>query len=406
MRTLRFISRIITGLLFIFSGTVKAIDPLGSAYKFGDYFRAFHLDFLHGLALPLAILLCTAEFLGGLSVLTGYRLKVGAWLVLVLMIIFTPLTLILALLNPVSDCGCFGDAVHLTNWQTFIKNIVILALVLVIFTGRNRIRNIRSAISEWSAMALTGLLFAGFALMNLRYLPLVDFLPYRIGTSIPEAMKVPEGKPADQYRTTFVYEKNGVRKEFTIDNYPAGDSSWVFVEQKSLLIKKGYQPAIHDFSLTSITGADSTEAVLGKPGYTLLLVARKLGEAGGNRLRDGLRSGQECIRNGIDFKVLTASGSDEIMKFGQSSLFFMADETTLKTMVRANPGYLLLKGGSISGKWSWASFPGEKKLLDAVSADKPVFPGPGRLPLYVATLLLILVILGLSADAALAGKKK
>ena len=148
MKILRFAARIIIGLVFIFSGVVKAIDPLGSAYKFHDYFQAFNLGFLN-LSLPLAILLCTAEFISGFSVLTGFRQKTGMWVVLILLAIFTPLTFILALTNPVSDCGCFGDAIHLTNWQTFGKNIMLYCFLIVLFTGKNQIRSIFSKITEW-----------------------------------------------------------------------------------------------------------------------------------------------------------------------------------------------------------------------------------------------------------------
>ena len=149
MKILRNVSRIIIGLVFIFSGIVKAIDPLGSAYKFHDYFQAFNIGFLNRLSLPLAIFLCTAEFIAGFSVLTGLRHKTGIWGVLILMVIFTPLTFILALTNPVSDCGCFGDAIHLTNWQTFGKNIVLIALAMVLFTGRKQIKQIFSTFTEW-----------------------------------------------------------------------------------------------------------------------------------------------------------------------------------------------------------------------------------------------------------------
>ncbi len=138
MKILRLISRIIVGILFMFSGTVKAVDPLGSAYKFSDYFQAFHLEFLKPFSLGLAIILFTAEFISGFSVLSGYRQKTGIWGVMILMLLFTPLTLILAITNPVSDCGCFGDAIHLTNWQTFGKNIVLMILTVILFTGRNQ----------------------------------------------------------------------------------------------------------------------------------------------------------------------------------------------------------------------------------------------------------------------------
>ena len=174
MNVLRFISRLLTGAVFIFSGTVKAMDPLGSAYKFQDYFQAFNLGFLQPLALPLAILLAAAEFIAGFSVLTGYRFSAGRWAVLILMLIFTPLTLVLALTNPVSDCGCFGDAIHLTNWQTFGKNVVILCLVLILFTDRKQLRVLRTALREWTWLVTVSVLFVVFSLLNLRFLPLID----------------------------------------------------------------------------------------------------------------------------------------------------------------------------------------------------------------------------------------
>jgi len=262
MRYLRITGRIIVGLVFIFSGIVKAIDPLGSAYKFHDYFLAFNLAFLDWLALPLAIVLCAAESLAGFSVLSGIRHKTGIWTVLLLMAVFTPLTLVLALTNPVSDCGCFGDAVHLTNWQTFGKNIVILALALPVFAARKKSVQLFRSSKEWMIIAVAGLLFILFALFNLRYLPLVDFLPYKKGTLIAEKMIVPQGAPLDEYSTSFIYEKDGVRKEFTLENYPANDSTWIFIDQKSQLVKKGYIPPIHDFSIRTLEGNDITDQIL------------------------------------------------------------------------------------------------------------------------------------------------
>ncbi len=162
MKILRLSSRIVIGLVFMFSGTVKAVDPLGSAYKFSDYFQAFHLEFLQPFSLFLAILLFTAEFISGFSVLSGYRQKTGIWGVMILMLIFTPLTLILAITNPVSDCGCFGDAIHLTNWQTFGKNIILMILTVILFTGRNQVRQIRATKKEWFIILMIIVLFVFF----------------------------------------------------------------------------------------------------------------------------------------------------------------------------------------------------------------------------------------------------
>lgn len=357
MKILRIVSRIIIGLVFIFSGIVKAVDPLGSAYKFHDYFVAFNISFLDWLSLPLAIILCTAEFISGFSVLTGLRQKTGIWGVLILMVIFTPLTFILALTNPVSDCGCFGDAVHLTNWQTFWKNIVLIAMAVVLYSGRKQAKNLFGTFKEWTIISFTIVLFILFSLGNLRYLPVIDFLPYKTGVKIAEKMIVPEGVPVDQYQTTFIYEKNGVKKEFSLSNYPSSDSSWKFVDQKSVLIKKGYQPPITGFSITSVNGEDLTEKVLSFPGYSLLMISGKLAEADKKHLTGGFALGTFCIEKGIDFYLLTSSGTDEVKNYNNGLEHCSVDETTLKTMMRANPGYILLKNGTIIGKWSWANVP-------------------------------------------------
>jgi uncharacterized membrane protein YphA (DoxX/SURF4 family) len=363
MKIIRLISRIITGLVFIFSGFVKAIDPLGSAYKFSDYFQAFHLDFLKFLALPLAILLFTAEFITGVSVLSGFRQKTGIICAFLLILFFTPLTLVLALTNPVSDCGCFGDAIHLTNWQTFGKNIILLIFILILFAGRRSVKAIFSPVREWVIIASFSTAIVLFSLYNLRFLPVIDFLPYNKGTVIADKMKIPEGAAADQYRTTFIYEKDGTRKEFTISNYPASDTSWKFIEQKSVLIKKGYIPPIHDFSIITLNKEDITDQVLNYHGYTLIMISKKISEANRTSLNAGYEIGTQCLSSGIKFYILTASESDEIKKIENSLLFCNTDETVLKTMIRSNPGYILLKNGTIVNKWSWANLPRFTKLL-------------------------------------------
>jgi hypothetical protein len=364
MMIIRLISRIIVGSLFIFSGFVKAVDPLGSAYKFSDYFHAFHLDFLKFLSLPLAVLLCTAEFISGFSVISGLRQKSGIYGVFLLMIFFTPLTFILAILNPVSDCGCFGDAIHLTNWQTFGKNIVLLIFIIILFAGSKSIRQVFKHSVEWIILLMVTISFIAFSLFNLMYLPVIDFLPYKAGTNIPEKMKMPEGATADQYITTFIYEKGGTQKEFTINNYPAEDTLWKFIDQKSKLLKKGYIPPIHDFSIVTIGKEDITERVISNPGYTVLMISKKLTEAGAPNLTKGFELGSFCYKAGIDFYILTSSGGDEISNYQNGLIFCNTDETTLKTIMRSNPGYVLIKDGTIIGKWSWAEISKLRILLE------------------------------------------
>jgi hypothetical protein len=357
MKVIRVASGIVIGIVFIFSGLVKAIDPLGSAYKFHDYFQAFDLSFLFPLCLPLAITLFTVEFIAGFSVLTGIMQKKGISVVMLLMVIFTPLTLILALTNPVSDCGCFGDAIHLTNWQTFWKNLILITLSIILYTNRKEIKQSFKVVTDWIIITIAILFIILFSVFNLTYLPVIDFLPYKTGTNIAEKMVIPEGVAADKYETTFIYEKDGVQKEFTLNNYPANDSTWVFIDQKSVLVSKGYQPPIHDFRINSQNGEDITSQILSYSGYSLLMISRKLEEAGIKNLSTGFELGKYCMQKGINFYILTASGTDEVKNYDNALPFNSADETTLKTMVRSNPGYIFLKNGIITNKWSWANIP-------------------------------------------------
>lgn len=362
MKSLRLISRIIVGLVFIFSGIVKAIDPLGTVYKFQDYFQAFHLPFLKSLSLLFAILLCTAEFIAGFSVLLNIRPKQGIWLVVLLMAVFTPLTFVLALTNPVSDCGCFGDAVHLTNWQTFFKNLILLIPVVWLFITRKSEPRDSNPLKNWIMIAIAAVFFNFFIFYNFRYLPVIDFLPYKVGVSIPDAMKIPEGSKPDKYNSTFIYSKDGIKKEFSLENYPAGDTSWKFVEQKSVLVEKGYQPPIHDFSITTEFGEDLTDRILESEQPVLLMICRKLETADKEQLRQLVNHGYWCMGNAVTSFVLTSSPSTEVRKYSNGMKFCYTDETTLKTMMRANIGYILLKKGKIEGKWSWASIPPFKEL--------------------------------------------
>jgi len=406
MKALRIISSIIIGLVFMFSGIVKVIDPSGTAYKFNDYFQAFDLGFLKPVSLILAVILFTAEFISGFAVLSGYRRKEGIWGVMLLMIIFTPLTLILALTNPVSDCGCFGDAIHLTNWQTFWKNVVLIIFTIILFAGRKKTDSIMAPAREWTVISVVTLLFIGFALLNLRYLQIVDFLPYKTGVNITEAMKIPEGMPADQYESTFIYEKDGVRKEFTLENYPADDTTWKFIDQNTVLVKKGYVPPVHDFSITAPDGQDIAGQVLASPGYTLIMISTKLKDADPAHLAKGFELGVHCMTAGISFLILTSSGSDELSRYNNGFTFFTGDETTLKTIVRSNPGYMLLKGGVVQGKWSAASLPAKENFRETMTPEHVKKMSRKSPVLIIYTITTSLIILALLIISFLLKRKK
>jgi uncharacterized membrane protein YphA (DoxX/SURF4 family) len=357
MKLLTKICRILTGLLFIFSGFVKGVDPMGTAYKLTDYLSAFGIGSFDVLSLPLSILLCTAEFITGMMLISGSCIKTASWLAALFMLVFTPLTLFLALYNPVSDCGCFGDAIHLTNWQTFGKNIIISVLVIIIFIKRNDKSGCVSKPAGMFSTTIFVILFILFIISNIVYLPLLDFRAYKTGTNIREAMKIPPDAPEDKYDIRFIYEKNGEQKLFTLNDYPANDTTWKFVDQKSVLISKGYVPPIHDFSLTTLEGLDITQQVILFPGYTLLMVTRRVEKAGAMNLVKGFRTAAAARKNSILFYSLTASTKDNAMTIAAEYPVLLCDETTLKTIIRANPGFVLLHDGTVTAMWTVASQP-------------------------------------------------
>jgi uncharacterized membrane protein YphA (DoxX/SURF4 family) len=363
-----FISRLILGIVFIFSGFVKGVDPLGSTYKFTDYFNAFNIGFLEPFALVLAIILAAVEFSIGVSLLFRFRYRIGVWAVLVFMSFFTIITFILALTNPVSDCGCFGDAIIMTNWQTFFKNLILLPFVLHIFWFRASRKDVFTPPFSWLALMVFTLVFLGIEFHAYRHLPMLDFRPYSVGTNIPEKMSMPEGAPQDEFKTFLYYEKEGTVEEFTEDNFPWEDTTWTYVDSKHILVKKGYEPPIHDFTIVDETDTDITSALLSDEGYSFLLVAAHLEDADTEALNYASRLAAWCGQAGHSFYCTTASGEQEIEEIRQTLDpafgFHTTDEITLKTIVRSNPGLLLIKEGTILAKWAYRDFPDLEEFED------------------------------------------
>ncbi|MDR2040232.1 MAG: DoxX family protein [Bacteroidales bacterium] len=368
IRNLLIIARLLLGAVFIFSGFVKGVDPMGSTYKFIDYFTAFGMPALSPLAFPLAVLLNAAEFTIGIALVLGARMKEASWSVLLFMVFFTILTFILALTNPVSDCGCFGDALKLTNWETFYKNIILMALAVVIFLNRNKYTPAYSAAAEWIWLAGSVVFIFGITVYSYRHLPILDFRPYKIGTDINQGMIIPEGMPTDKFRTILYYEKEGVVKEFTEENYPWDDSTWVWKDSKTELIEKGYEPPIHDFNIITPEGVDITDNILYHEGYTMLVVAHRLEKANKAALVKANELARYFHEKGYGFYCLTSSLVDEIETLREDWQldfeFCHTDDITLKTIIRSNPGFVLLKEGTIIDKWHYNDMPEIKSLPD------------------------------------------
>ena len=363
------VCRFLLAVTFIFSGFVKAVDPLGFQYKIQDYLEAFGLASILPSFFPLllAVVLSALEFAVGIFFFFGIRKNTATILALLLMLVMTPLTLYLAIANPVSDCGCFGDAWVLTNWETFGKNVVLLIAALSVFRWKALMLRFISAKMEWLVSLYTLLFVFALSFYCLVHLPILDFRPYKIGKNILEGMTIPDGAKPSVYESIFTLEKNGEKKEFTLENYP--DSTWKFVEAHTLLKEKGYEPPIHDFSITEqATGEDITENVLTDMNYTFLLIAHRIEEADDSNIDLINEVYDYSIEHGYGFYCLTSSPDEQIEqwrdKTGAEYPFCLVDDITLKTIIRSNPGLMLIRNGSILNKWSDADLPDEYVLTD------------------------------------------
>ena len=356
------VCRFVLAATFIFSGYVKAIDPLGTLYKLKDYAAAMSLNGLlpDWVLVGVAIALGALEFALGVFMLFAVRRHVVSRITLAFMTAMTVLTLWIFVADPVKDCGCFGDALKLTNGETLLKNIVLIACAALVAWRPADMARFISRSNQWIVRYYTVAYIVITSVYCLYTLPIFDFRPYHVGTNIKQDMEIPEGAEQPEFESTFLLRKNGETREFTLDNYP--DSTWEYVDTRTVQTKKGYEPPIHDFALTTCdTGEDITEQVLTKKGYTFLLVSPRLAVADDSNFGDIDQIYEYAEENGADFYCVTASANDEIERWrdltGAEYHFCNADETTLKTMIRSNPGLMLLKDGTIIGKWSHNTLP-------------------------------------------------
>lgn len=394
---------ILIGCVFVFSGFVKVVDPLGGLYKIVDYLDAFGWDPLKPLGFFGMALMSAAEFMLGVCMLLGVRQKLTAIGVLLFMLVMTPITFYLALYNPVTDCGCFGDALVISNWATFWKNVVLLTAVIIVlnwcqFCKRGFTWVTEIAIAAYSLIFM--LIITGLCFQNL---PVIDFRPYKIGTNIPQSMIIPEDAEKDVYETTLIYKKDGVEKEFTMENYPK-DSTWEFVDSKNVLISKGYEPPIHDFVLNHSDDGDITDVILEDSNYVFLLIAHNLSEfdllsnPGGAHYNYGksINAAYEYAKeNGYKFYCLTATGEDnpDMEKYkkatGAEYEYLNADEIMLKTIIRSSPGLMLIKEGNIINKWAVQNIPTFDQPLAECEYGQMELPNNNGRILLIALLYLI-----------------
>ena len=361
--------RFLLGGVFIFSGFVKAIDPFGTFYKLQDYVAAFGMDswLPSSLLFVGALLLAALEFCLGVYLFLGIRRGWSAWVALLLMAVMTPLTLYLAIANPVPDCGCFGDAWVLTNWETFGKNVILFVAAFSVFRWRKDVIRFITRKIEWVFSMYTILFVFALSIYCQHNLPIIDFRPYKIGVNIPQAL----GSSEVTFETRFLLEKDGVRKEFTSDNYP--DSTWTLVETRTITkeVEKDNESPLKGFFIQDLeTDEDLTEKLLSAKGYTFLLVAHRIEYADDSHIDLINEIYDYSVEHGYGFYALTASPKEEILQWsdrtGAEYPFYEADELTLKTMIRSNPGMFLLKDGTILHKWSDGNLPDEYALYDTL----------------------------------------
>lgn len=412
MKMLLFLSRIIAGSVLVVSGLVKANDTLGFSYKMEEYFSAevLNMEFLIPFALAFAVLMCIAEIVIGLALITGVKIKLSSWLALLLTIFFAFLTFYSAYFDKVTDCGCFGDAIKFTPWQSFTKDIVLMLFILPVFFKRKEIsintddedkkyvigslvfialfsfimldwsfpfwfslvffilvlvlkKFTKENATSWIIVSLSALLSLAFSYHTYSHLPIKDYRPYAIGKNIAEQMVIPEGMQADIYETSFVYKNadTGEEKTFNQSNYPWQDSTWVWVSTDNVLVSKGYEPPVHDFVITDADGYELQEDILAEEEAVILVLCYDIQKANAPAMEKVNAFVNAAEADGVYVYGLTASLYDQVEDFRLENqvpiTFYSADETMLKTVVRSNPGILIIKKGDVIAKWHYNDLP-------------------------------------------------
>jgi uncharacterized membrane protein YphA (DoxX/SURF4 family) len=370
MKFIKIFSRILVGLVFVFSGFIKGIDILGYTYKIQDYFIAFKMSWMVPAAFYIAIFFCVFEFVLGVALIFRLKSRLTSVLLLLFMSFFTILTFYLALKNPVSDCGCFGDFWVITNWQTFYKNIILMVFVFIVFFTRNSYKKPKPAIYQLSVTVLGTLAILAAIIYCYRHLPIIDSLPWKKGNNIRKLV-IPTPEVAKIY-LIYKNKTTGETKEYPSDNYPWKDSVWVanwqFVDQRKEVIKPYIMAPIHDFTINDEFGDDYTADYINKPGYQFILVAYDLNKTNKNAFTKAGLIYNGCEKDSISFIALTGTSFITINPFKKENAIkfqiFNTDETALKTMIRANPGLILIKDGVVIEKWHYNDFPEYSRLKE------------------------------------------
>ena len=430
MNTLTYISRLVVGSLFIVSGLIKANDPVGFSYKLQDYFApdVLNLEFLVPYVLPMAVLICAIEIVLGVAALFGSKMKLVSWMLLLMIVFFTFLTFYSAYFEKVTDCGCFGDALKLTPWESFTKDLILLVFVLIIFVRKGAIvinsrkddmillpasivliaifsygviswgfpvyfsiflflavwllknqEKLREkfAMVAFGVPAVVSLLFSAYVLMHL---PIRDFRPYAIvapydvDKSMQRNMESPEGAPIDVYENIWLYkDREGNTNKYTDAQKPWEDTTLVFIDRETILISKGYEPPIHDFSIANMDGEDFTDVfVSDSAGYVFLLIAYDITNDNNVDASEKVNAlAAKSMENEMAFIGLTSSLYENVEQFRHDVQagydYYVTDEKTLQTIIRSNPGLMLIHNGVIVGKWHYNDIPDYAEIEELIS---------------------------------------
>lgn len=357
MKLLRTISRTLVGVVFIFSGFVKGVDPLGTAYRIEDYFIAYGMEWAIPLALIFSISLCMLEFVLGMALVLNIRLKQLSWILLLLMSFFTVVTLYDAIYMPVPDCGCFGDAITLTNWETFYKNVVLMVFVAIIFKSRNKFKSLL-ALKGQNVVLLIGIIgFSWFSIYQHEHLPMIDYRDWKVGVDI-----TPDDAPQDEIYLIYQHTKTGETKEYLSPNYPWNDSVWMseweFIDQRVVGVVASQ---LANLRLEDSRGEDFTEQIIYNPTYQFLMISWNINKFPAKAIKPIKTLVEELRKKGYQINGLSSSLFDDLNAFrdenGIELSFYNSDDIVLKTMIRANPGIILLKDGLILEKWHYNDCP-------------------------------------------------
>lgn len=361
MKLLANICRYIVGGIFVFSGFVKLVDPVGTGLKLHEYFDVFgedlpilkpFFDFFSHNSLPLSLFFCVFEVILGIALILSFKLKWSAWLSLLMMSFFTFLTFYSAYFNKVTDCGCFGDFLKLKPWHSFIKDIVLMVLISIIFIFKDKFSNLKTG----SLVTFLTLIATAIGLHAIYYLPTLDFLPYAVGKSIPDQMK-----PLEKPIMKFVMEKNGAKTEF--DTFPT-DTTYKYVE--AIILNEDESKAkITDYSFQNVNNEEVRDSTFA--GKKLLLLIKNEENVPASHLKE-INDLMESLKNEMTPMILTSMGRDGInalvKKYNLTINTYIGDEKVMKTMARSNPVLMLMQNGIVKAKWSDLEIPNKNEVLD------------------------------------------